>query len=424
MQTEPSTSAAQQANDCRVTLAPADSRFSVADVSSTGIIARTGPNPLVPGLLLFVLCLPIFSRLVFVGYGPGKETTDYRLHIHLARDILRKDTIPPHPLFHLLLLLFMGGDNESAAPGVAAILLAAAVGVGAYLTAGALLASRRLSTVTLTLLCMALALAMPLPNWWNWPNVCRGQVAPNAWYNPTGVFAMPFALALFLLGMRVVDGNGRGPFIATSVAMLLSLLAKPNYVLAFAPCFAVLLATVLFRAIRSGELNPATALAKGLIVFAPAGALLVSQYFNLYGGTDPTGGRILYAPLEVWKRFTNDHVPAAIYLGIAFPLTVTFLFPLEANKDRALVLAWSVLVLGILHFALFAESGSRIIHVNLSWGMILAAHVLFVVSCAFLLRQSGRVRQCLAFGMLGLQVASGVMCLTRCLMEPWLAITF
>jgi hypothetical protein len=103
---------------------------------------------------------------------------------------------------------------------------------------------------------------------------------------------------------------------------------------------------------------------------------------------------------------------------------VTLLFPLQANGDRGLVLAWSVTAIGIIQFALFAESGNRIAHANLSWGMMLAAHVLFVVCCSFLLRQKGLIRKCLAFAVLGLHVASGSMCLFRSLMEPWNAIKF
>jgi hypothetical protein len=235
---------------------------------------------------------------------------------------------------------------------------------------------------------------------------------------------MPFALGLFLVGMRVLDGNGSGPYAAVSTVMFLSLLAKPNYVLAFVPCFAVMLAAVLWQAVRDGRLSAAAALWKGSLVFAPSAALLAWQYLNLYGGSDPAGGRLLYVPLEVWKRFTKDHVRAAIGVGIAFPAIVTLLYPGAANRDRGLVLAWSVTVLGIIHFALFAESGDRIIHANLSWGMMLAAHVLFVVSCAFLLRQQGVVRKCLALSVLGLHVASGSMCLFRSLLEPWNAIRF
>jgi hypothetical protein len=379
---------------------------------------------LVPALIVFALSLPVCARLVFVDHGPSDETTDHKLHIGLALDILRNGTVPPHPLFHALLLALIGGDNEAAAPGMTAVILAAALGVLAYLTAGTLALSRSLSWAMLTFLCLCLTVAMPLPNWWDWPNVCRGQVAANAWYNPTGIFAMPFALGLFLIGMRVLDGNGSGPYAATAVVMLLSLLAKPNYVLAFVPCFAVMLATILFRAVRDGRLSAGAAFWKGSLVFAPSSALLGWQYVTLYGGADPAGGRLLYVPLEVWKHFTKDHVAPAIYLGIAFPAAVTLLYPLQANGDRGLALAWSVTAIGIIQFALFAESGNRIAHANLSWGMMLAAHVLFVVCCAFLLRQKGLVRKCLAFAVFGLHVASGSMCLFRSLLEPWNAIKF
>ena len=114
----------------------------------------------------------------------------------------------------------------------------------------------------------------------------------------------------------------------------------------------------------------------------------------------PTGERILYAPKEVWRLFTWDHIPAAIYLGVAFPIAVTLLFPLAANADKNLVLAWSAEGLGMTQCYLFAESGTRISHFNLSWGLMLGAYVLFVVCCDFLLRQRRGFRYYMAFGVL------------------------
>jgi hypothetical protein len=402
----------------------AGSRAALSNTVAAHAGRRITVTTLVPALIIFAISLPVCARLVFIGYGPQQETTDYWLHIKLALEMLRKGAVPPHPLFHGLLLALIGGDNEAAAPGIAAVILAAALGARAWLTAGCLASSRQLSVVTMTVLCLALALAMPLPNWWNWPNVCRGQVAPNAWYNPTGIFAMPFALGLFMVAMRVLERGGSGSVGTLAAVMVLSLLAKPNYVLAFAPCLAVMLATVLLRAVREGRLTVAAACARFLVVFAPTCAVLGLQYLVIYSGPNPTGGRLLYTPMSVWNRFTREHVPAAIYLGIAFPAIATVLYPLEANRDRALVLAWSALAIAIVQCALFAESGDRIIHFNLSWGMMLGAYVLYVVSCQFLLRQKGLVRKCLAFSVLGLHVASGSVCLIRSLHEPWKAIEF
>jgi hypothetical protein len=419
--------------------APTDSPHALigrtTDVPGDAIISPSAPAAdrsgritlptklLIPASVVFLLSLPVFARLVFTDSGKHGDT-DYQLHVALALDMARGKAMVPHPLFHALLLALMGGDNADAAPGMMAFILAAALGARAYLTAGMLASSRRLSAVALTVLCLALAVVMPLPNWWDWPNVCRGLVAANAWYNPTGVFAMPFALALFLVGLRELEDDGWGSSVAVAVAMVLSLLAKPNYVIAFAPCFAVMLAMKYYRSIKEGRLTSASAAGKAALIFGPTAGVLAVQYLILYGGPNATGGPLVYLPLQLWRVFTRDHIPAAVYLGVAFPIAVTVLFPLAANADRALVLAWSVLALGILQVALFQEWGSRQIHFNLSWGMILGAHLLFVVSCAFLLRQPGGVRRWVAFAVLALQVASGCMCLVRSLIEPWKSIQF
>ena len=58
---------------------------------------------LIPALIIFLLFLPAFARIVFTGAGP-LGATDYRLHIDLALDMIRKREMVPHPLFPGLLL--------------------------------------------------------------------------------------------------------------------------------------------------------------------------------------------------------------------------------------------------------------------------------------------------------------------------------
>jgi hypothetical protein len=219
---------------------------------------------------------------------------------------------------------------------------------------------------------------------------------------------MPFALALFLIGSRTLAEPNLSNAALTGVTMLLSLLAKPNYVLAFAPCFAIALtATVLKDVVKKlGRVRTS-----GLILFlafGPAMLCLLVQFALLARDSS-----IMYEPLAVWGLYCKQHYTGSVLIGIVFPLSVVICYPIEVNNSQSLVLAWATLAVSIATFALFAEFGGRISHANFAWGMTLADHVLFVVSAAFLLKQRGRLRQTICFAALGLQALAGAVALVR-----------
>jgi hypothetical protein len=358
-------------------------------------------------LIIFLLAMPVFSRIINSNGGPLRST-DHRQHIGVALEMAQGGAIPPHPLFHLVLIALSGGINPLVAPGVVVFILASALGVRAWLTAELLSRECRLSAASILVLCLALALAMPLPNWWG-GDIYQGNVSPNAWHNPTIVFAMPFALALFMIATRALEAPTVAKTALTGTAAALSLLAKPNYVMAFGPCFATALLQSLGVEFRAHRMRLAVLCNRVLMALGPPALVLVAQYalFSQEGG-------IIYAPFAVWGLYCREHYYwGSILIGTLFPLAVVACYPLEANRSRPVVLAWATLAVAIATFALFAESGDRIRHANFAWGMTLSDHVLFVVSVAFLFQQRGLVRRAICLGVLGLHASSGAVALVR-----------
>jgi hypothetical protein len=398
---------------------------------------------ILPALILFVLSVPLFCRLV-AAPDPTSPFSDHMAHLRIVRRLAASGDYPPHPFYHLCVIVLSAGNNGWAMAGMAALVLAWATGARAYLSALLFTSRNAPSLPVLVALCFGLALAMPLPNWWDprykmmpmgaaryfnempspgwwdFPAVFRGQVSPNVWHNPTGIFAMPFALLAFLLGLRALEPPRLSAAALAGGAMVLSLLAKPNYVLAFAPCFAVALAVVLARATRAGRLGVPSALGQAAAAFGPAAAVLALQYLSVYRNGPSEDGGVIFAPFLAWSAVSPD-ILASVLLGIAFPLAVAVFYFRGVVRDPKLLLAWSVLGVAILQYALLAESGERLNHNNFGWGPVLANQVLFVVCCDFLLRRPSSAYRYVAFGVLGLQVLSGCVCLTRCLLVPSMA---
>src|SRR5262249_24344447 len=212
------------------------------------------------------------------------------------------------------------------------------------------------------------ALAMPLPNWWpppatRWnetksfspdrappawwdlPAVSSGQVSPNVWHTPTGVFAMPFALLLFLAGLYALEVPRLSSMALVGAATVPSLLAKPNYVLVFAPCFAVAALVVYARAIRAGRLTvPAAAVQRGAARWARPPVLWCPTPGAPCAGKPPGKARVLSPPLPPWSTLPPNP-PASVLLGIASPLAVAACYPRQVLRDWRVLLAWSVLAM-------------------------------------------------------------------------------
>jgi hypothetical protein len=344
---------------------------------------------------VFVLALPWFSRTI--------GTSDHSLHISIAFDILHGKW-PPHPLYHLLLLA-LTGCNKAAAPGVAAVLLAMALSARAYLTATALTESGLKSAWSVTALCLALALAIVLPNWWERDQIV-GQPSPNLWHNPTFIFAMPFCLAAFLSGMRLLETPSLRLGAVTGLWLALSLLAKPNYALAFLPCFGPAVLLALWRTIRDRKLDVKTSAAVALTTFVPAAVVLVFQFVWSRGNAV-----FAFLPLGPWMRHTPS-IPLSVLVGTVFPLAVLLCYPLQANDDRSLIMAWGTLGIAIAMAASLSEDVSSL-EFNWGWGLHFADAVLFVATAAFLVRQRGRWRRWACFGVLGIHVVAGVIYLVK-----------
>jgi hypothetical protein len=397
---------------------------------------------LVPAALVFLLSLPVFSRLIGAP-DVTRARTDHFVHLNLAKRLAMRGESPPHPLYHYFIVFLSLGRNLAAFEGVAAFVLAFALGVRAYLTA-LLFSMRNEPRLWQTIVvCLALALAMPLPNWWQtprslqpqmteyflkrmpapgwWdlPSVSRGQVAANAWHNPTVIFAMPFCLLLFILGLQSLHQLRASWMAGVGGVMVVSLLAKPNYALAFAPCFAVAAGIVGWRERRAGRLSTQDLVWRGAVALGPALAVLGLQYRGTFAAGQAADARVVFAPLAAWGGLMPVHtIPFAILLGLAFPLAVAVLYRSKAVREPKLLLASAVLAVAILQYALLAETGPRAEHGNFGWGVLLANQVLFVACADFLLRQPASNARRAGFGVLGLHVLSGCICLTRGLFVP------
>jgi hypothetical protein len=370
-------------------------------------------GPLATAGVLFLVALTAYRDLL----GRSREwlPADYRFHLQLAQE-LSADPLPvPHPLFHYAVARVLSRPPErgwAAAQRSAALVLALAVALRGWLTYREL--SPPLAAPEAVVACLALALAMALPKWWDFPNLLQGQVNANVWHNPTTVFAAPLAVVTFLAGLRYWDAPGPGRALAVGLWSALCALAKPNYLLAFFPCFGPILVALVARAAWRGQLSAFGAFLHLVAAFGPPLGVLLLQFVYAFGGE----AKVVFAPLKVWGVYSQN-IPASVLAGVAFPCAVAACFPRPLARDRRTLLAWGVLAVAAAQYALLAEAPEgRMVCGNFAWGLVPAAYILFMESCRLAGRQPAGGRVAVCCSVLALHAASGTFYLVRSIMVP------
>jgi hypothetical protein len=371
------------------------------------------------GLLLFGLAWLVF-RFVLDG-GEADWPYDYLIHIRFTNEIDARPLPAPHPLFHYtvwwITYLFVDSHTTESCVRVApcaGVVLALAIGWRGWLTFREVFGGvRPAGAAAVTLL---LAVVMALPKWWKWPQIYLGQVNPNVWHNPTAIFVAPLALLVFREGMRYLDRPRLETALSLGLWASACCLAKPNYVLAFYPCFGLPLVAAAWRSWRLGRDSAFDALGHVLVSCLPPVATLAWQFSKGFEGDHSVG----FDPFAVWTYYVKWYlIPSAILAGVAFPAVVAALFPREAWRDRRTLFSWCVLAVSLAQFALLTElPKDRSPYGNFGWAMVAADYVLFVASCRLLFQQPRGWRVTLSLGVLVLHAASGAFCLAQTMANP------
>ncbi len=356
------------------------------------------------------VALILFATLafrLFQLYLPRNDL-DHGVHVAYAERLLSEHVVLPHFAYHVLVALAAGLSSESgrlasAAAAVLTILVLAKIAVslgfarwwsseqGAPLgPAGAL---------GLAIVCF---FAAPLPKWWHPENIYLGQLSPLAWHNPTVITLLPVAVATFWVFLRRLPKPRLRDDLEVGAWLGLSVLAKPNFALAFLP-------TLLVLRLRRGCEPRRLA-----VLIAPSLLVLGWQYQHALAlGLEPPGsGMVTLQPLLVWRLY-SPHPLVSAFVSLAFPLSVAWLSLRERRASEALVAAWLLSAVAIAEFALLAQPEPALGDANYYWGVVPAVFILFLVSASELL--AGRVRKdrptalvALCWALLVLHVASGV----------------
>jgi len=195
-----------------------------------------------------------------------------------------------------------------------------------------------------------------------------GQGSPSVWHNVTLWAVKPFALLSVWLIVEGLRGENGRLLVWGAVATIVSIFAKPSFIIMFLPALALY---GLARYLHRQRLF--------LMFFALISTLSVAILLYQYTHTFTQGeGKIIIDFLGVWSA-SSRNVAISIGLALAFPLAFTLL-ELEILEDDYLLIGWIMTFIGVFYYATFAQSGRFYSHGNFGWSYLIAMSLLYLFS--------------------------------------------
>ena len=339
----------------------------------------------------YVFSFILFVILVVTLYSPGiyklanltGELSDYDGHHKFIREMLeRKTVVVPHFLFHAItaavykLNISMGLASASTIVASAAYLFTLLT-IYIHISRSVLPESIRWKMLaSIISVCVVIAAPVALLVLID-GHMYLGYIGINTYHNPTMTLLKPLALIHFFMTVKMMESRQATAIhvIGLVIVSILVALAKPNYTLVMLP---VVLIYLIYICLSRQRTNAAAMI---ISVVAPSVAVLASQLHLFY-----SDDKIQFAPFVVPAALSSMLLPKFI-LSMAFPLSVSLLYPKKVMNDMHMKTAWAIFMFGIAQMYLLAESGQRMFHGNFFWSGQIALFILFVATTLFIIRE-------------------------------------
>jgi len=297
-------------------------------------------------------------------------------HIEFVKQYFDDTKYIPHPLWHILVKGFSvicGLSIEYSAAFVSSSILLLWSVLIYYTDKTLLLDTLQTQTalrkeIVILLLTFFIYTVGPLVLPFYSNLIYKGVGSPNIWHNVTLWMVKPLALLSMLFAVWGMQKQKLLYYGYAIVATLLSIYAKPSFIIIFLP--AIYLLMIDRRYISKSNLYFIASLTLFSIL------ILFYQYTHTYSNN--TDGGIIIDIFGVWSLGTNS-ILISISLALAFPLLFYILYP-ESSKNDLLLLSWLQVLFGIILYAVFAEKGSHYSHGNFGWSYRIALSMLYLFS--------------------------------------------
>jgi len=196
--------------------------------------------------------------------------------------------------------------------------------------------------------------------------IIAGTGSPNIWNSATLIAVKPFALLAVFFTILSLEKKHTYYYILSAISLLISIYAKPSFVIAFLPALILLM---ILKKFYSKE-NMTYVAILSLISIGSLGY----QFLHTFG-EDKT--KIIISFLGVWSS-ASSNVLLSILLAILFPLFYLIFNLNKVKENNYLVLTWFMTFISIIYAAFLAEEGDRFYHGNFFWSYMISLSLLYV----------------------------------------------
>lgn len=335
-------------------------------------------------IVLLGICVALFEPLISTL---STNAFDYVAHLKWASDMENgQKLILPHPLYHLL-TIFIKKTLSISYPQSSTLVIVLSITFLAILNYNILKAN----TPTLVALLFSVCLLLITPLQLFFPidqHLYFGYIGISIYHSPTMLLLKPLSLLAFCHALKSVNSpqhNNLSNGLALALALFLSGISKPNFLMIVLPSFVLFL--LITHQLKSALMSKYMYLA----FFLPIVTLLSIQFFqtfffqDLSQATGTMESHIVVLPFETMAHYSNFLFPKLI-LSVAFPLLTFLFYPRDFTQDKAVVFSCCCLLMGLVLTYFFAESGSRMYDGNFWWSGQMGLYLVFLFSVAFLFK--------------------------------------
>lgn len=192
-----------------------------------------------------------------------------------------------------------------------------------------------------------------------------GKFTSTIWHNSTTIFVIPFCIWLFIDSLHYIKKPGGWLFWKLLILSVIILVAKPSFLFAFVVVFPIICLYkfgwnrnwFLYSIFLSGTILICLVIEKNIIYQNnPLDKLW-------YEGKS---SKIIIAPFKVWLIYAK-HPLLNILTSFLFLISFLFLKFRKAVTDIDILYSFSLLIISLIIFFTFAESGPRFTDANFYW---------------------------------------------------------
>ena len=199
--------------------------------------------------------------------------------------------------------------------------------------------------------------------------IYMGAGSPSVWHNVTLLTVQPLALLSVFFTIKFFSSERFRYFVLAVVVTIVSIFAKPNFIIVFLPSLVVYI--LLKKYFDKRKLQFA------FITILLSVAILAYQLMSLQESNSKDGGSMIFDFLGVWSIYTPS-VLASIMMALGLPLLITLANYKSIKENEYVKFTWLLVLFSTILFACFAESGKRYSDGNFSWSWMISLSLIYI----------------------------------------------